>query len=304
LVSPYYWIDEALFVLRNVDKQIDDLKGILLPTGKGDRTQCETDLDLGWPVDSMIEGMAEGMVTANAHLGRAQSDFGGVEEEFGAVCDDVVTCGFHVQWKDGGMTMWRVAGASCHYVMLHYLEEFLKVILDRLELHTTPPPTGERATRLCGWFSTEAVIRAYEALGAEMEQALEGIPRLDLDGLADIRIRAQQELFRAWKRRFPEVDATYETFDADPNTVSEHEARSRELGQGGKRTAYQRDHLWLTWSEEEGFTPAKIRDRWNGMTKKEREEASPRLPGKIGGGEPGRDVVKKALKRAQGEKTE
>jgi hypothetical protein len=54
-----------------------------------------------------------------------------------------------------------------------------------------------------------------------------------------------------------------------------------------RRPAYERDHLWLRWKDEEGMTPAKIRDRWN--TTNPRARVS-------------REVVTEGLKKASLEK--
>jgi hypothetical protein len=57
-----------------------------------------------------------------------------------------------------------------------------------------------------------------------------------------------------------------------------------------RREYYERRQLWLRWQEEEGLTPANIRDRWNKGKKP------------ISRGNGGVDVVKKALRKARLEK--
>ena len=59
-----------------------------------------------------------------------------------------------------------------------------------------------------------------------------------------------------------------------------------------KRRCYHRDHIWLRWAEDEGMTPAPIRDRWN------REHPTD----KIGPKDSGREVVKKGLDKARAER--
>ena len=71
-----------------------------------------------------------------------------------------------------------------------------------------------------------------------------------------------------------------------------------------KRPAYERDQLWLRWSEKEGMAPAAIRDRWNGMSDEERQTVSPRKWQRIesvGGLEGQRDLIEKGLRRAKTE---
>ena len=70
-----------------------------------------------------------------------------------------------------------------------------------------------------------------------------------------------------------------------------------------ERPTYLRNHAWLGWAESEDLGPARIRDRWNNMTQEERSGICPRAPGRIGKGEPGRDVVKKGLANARQEKS-
>jgi hypothetical protein len=60
------------------------------------------------------------------------------------------------------------------------------------------------------------------------------------------------------------------------------------------RPCYDRDHLWLRWSEE-GMRPAAIRNRWN-------KEYAQYGGEKIGTGRPGYGVVKQGLMRACKEK--
>lgn len=71
-----------------------------------------------------------------------------------------------------------------------------------------------------------------------------------------------------------------------------------------RRPAYERDHLWLDWNINEGLKPAPIRDRWDGMSDESRKAACRQAWEKIGDGgkEAGRDVVKKALKKAEEER--
>jgi len=70
-----------------------------------------------------------------------------------------------------------------------------------------------------------------------------------------------------------------------------------------KRPAYERDHLWLKWNKEEGLTPARIRDRWNGMSDDERRAASPRKWSRVesDSAEGQRDLIEKALRTARSE---
>ena len=98
------------------------------------------------------------------------------------------------------------------------------------------------------------------------------------------------EYFRAARH----VAKLQETLESDESTIEQEET--------GKRPAFDRDHLWLKWNEEEGLKPAAIRDRWNGMTDAERKGITVTTWQKIGAGNSGRAVVYDALKRAKREK--
>lgn len=68
-----------------------------------------------------------------------------------------------------------------------------------------------------------------------------------------------------------------------------------------RRPCFKRDQLWLTWKQEEGLTPAKIRDRWNGMSGEQRRAIAFSCCNDVGDGKNGRDVVKKGLAAAGAE---
>ena len=78
-------------------------------------------------------------------------------------------------------------------------------------------------------------------------------------------------------------------------------AQNASENENQKRPAYIRDHTWLSWSLKDGSTPAKIRDRWNQLSDTERQKICPTAYYKIGKGNSGREVVKKALERAKTE---
>ncbi len=70
------------------------------------------------------------------------------------------------------------------------------------------------------------------------------------------------------------------------------------------RPAYMRDHLWRDWKMDDDLGPAAIRDRWDSMSDDDRKACCPKCWEKIGEGskDAGRDVVKKALKKAEQER--
>lgn len=66
------------------------------------------------------------------------------------------------------------------------------------------------------------------------------------------------------------------------------------------RRALIRDHLFLKWNDE-GETPAKIRDKWNGLPEAERRHICPSCWKTIEG-KAGREVVKQSLLKAKKER--
>ena len=112
--------------------------------------------------------------------------------------------------------------------------------------------------------------------------------------------RLEQELFRAWKEYYSD-GSSHETL----MTVAKQERETvlGALAGDDKRPSFDRDHFWRRWAIEEGYTPAKIRDRWNAMTDEERKTICATAWQKVGtrGKDRGREVVKKALQRAEKE---
>lgn len=68
-----------------------------------------------------------------------------------------------------------------------------------------------------------------------------------------------------------------------------------------KRPAYERDHLWLRWHEDDGLSELQIRDKWNNLDENERRVISPTKFQSIDGGNSGRSIVYNALVRARKE---
>ena len=65
-----------------------------------------------------------------------------------------------------------------------------------------------------------------------------------------------------------------------------------------KRPAYDRDHKWLRWHEDDGIGPTEIRDKWNALTEADRKAITAKKWQTINPGASGRVIVDTALKRA------
>lgn len=72
-----------------------------------------------------------------------------------------------------------------------------------------------------------------------------------------------------------------------------------------QRPCFTRDRTWLEWYDDQNgetyHSPANIRDKWNGMSQKERIRISINASNKIGEKRIGQEVVKKAIEKAQKE---
>jgi len=62
------------------------------------------------------------------------------------------------------------------------------------------------------------------------------MPMLGLDCVHDMKVQAEQELFRAWKRKYPRGSEGYERFGADADTVRQYEEAGK-----GRLTPAERD---------------------------------------------------------------
>lgn len=117
-------------------------------------------------------------------------------------------------------------------------------------------------------------------------------------------VQLQQELFRAWKRKYPDDGSTYETWRDDSGLFKTFDTlRERRR----RRPAYKRDHLWLKWQQEDGLTPAGIRDMWNAMTDDQRRAVCAGAWQRVestGGKEGERDIIKKGIQQATRERTQ
>ena len=112
-----------------------------------------------------------------------------------------------------------------------------------------------------------------------------------------------QELCRAADRRL----MTGRSHPGDEVPLSPEEVKQFQEEVSRRRPAYARDHLWFNWHKQDELGPAKIRDRWNGMSDEERRTACPRASWRIGGKDAkgkrsALAVVVTALKKARKER--
>lgn len=118
------------------------------------------------------------------------------------------------------------------------------------------------------------------------------------------------EKIRSLRRQYAQARASFDAFrvQTERALTRDREKAKREPAAAGsennvdqqpmKRPAYNRDRLWLQWSEEENAANGDIRDRWNSMADAAREAYKP-CHAKVGSGKPGWDIVRKGIKAAK-----
>ena len=239
------------------------------------------------PSSMDVEMFATDVESFLRHVHEGHKCLSTVEEDFGAVADGLAEYGGYVasSWHRLIVTMAcsKAAEIMAMFSSTTEMEEELQHvacfslfrIFDREAFLLVASDSGERAAEWLRPFGIELqknTVRLFSHL--------------------------EQEMFRAWKRKYPTCDSKCEALGDSreaQNLMALFTGRKKKKG----RPCYERDRLWLTWHESgERLTHAKIRDRWNGMLQHERNEASPSCSETIGSGGSGTDVVKKGLKQA------
>lgn len=264
-------------------------------------TSPEVDHSRGSDIPQRAADLAHEML---ALLDEKDEGLADVEEDFGAVADGVV------EFSDG-------LYVSVHSAVIRRTIEvtgdwFLSLVED--EKFVEYGLSAENSKILMKGCS---VADRADAVSAIMVDWLLYFPRLFVpwgvaqDEFERLTIHLRQELFRAWKHRCLGSSVPQKTM-AEAETPAALEKADQIIGAADeppRRPAYGRDHLWLKWREEEGLTPAKIRDRWNDMTDGQRKAICPKHWKKVvvdsGHGKRTKqselDTIKKGLKAAKGD---
>lgn len=230
-----------------------------------------------------------------------------VEELFGAVAAEPVQVG-HRTFPSAN---WAALFLAAFYAndldlairfgpRLLNLRELLSDIAKMSDKEKTRELTAREITRLVS--SRDFSFALMDHWFARLSQ-----PALSPDEIYRLEAPARQEFFRAWQRFFP-AGSKYKTL-ADVADEQRRWIANVFFGphSRGRRPAYKRDHQWLDWHEQDKLGPAKIRDRWDGLSDKERLDICPTACERVGGNDPktqksGRATVITALKKAQKER--
>jgi hypothetical protein len=212
-----------------------------------------------------------------------------VEEEFGAVADEIVILDYKYHVRDAKRERHiGTTAMSWHSAVVEVVRQKLDTALYMIGFFEGL--SSEVGEELFHTFTVEDLLTRCGENIRKLGTAILGIPPFLPSGTRD---RLKRELFRAWKRKYPDERMKYERLGDDANSLAAAFRRDR-------RPAYGRDHFFLSLKEESGLTPARIRDLWDSMTDEDRRTICPECWGQIGDAckNAGRDVVKKALKRA------
>ena len=179
---------------------------------------------------------------------------------------------------------------------LETLEERLESLLDR-------PLDDESRADLSQWWRAVRAIRSRAALICADGCAV-------LKSLSDRGIESWHVSFlkgrhigNAWAVDVKGAVAAIVQQLPDWQPTQRHAPTEPEDTTGGKRPAYNRDHLFLKWYEDEGEPTHRsysaIRDKWNRLSEAQRMAIAPNCHHSIPKGRSGTDRVKAAIRKAR-----
>lgn len=114
---------------------------------------------------------------------------------------------------------------------------------------------------------------------------------------ATVEPALKREAILAWKRKYPERDAEFETLSSDELARAEEEQKNlRENRPRRFRPTEARNALWAEWKAKGKLTDAKIRDKWNAMSDEERIAKCPSGSNRLPSGDAGAKQVKEAIR--------
>jgi hypothetical protein len=184
-----------------------------------------------------------------------------------------------------------------------------------------------RSFRLSANFSAEQIAELWTALAADGDvvefldqlqtRLADLMPPLSEEGSHEADMRRPQFSFmwvwpsiekgleqlrsRAASLQVQPIKPAASESDDPTESTSAGDSDSRK-----NRPAYGRDHEWLKWYEDSDaptfHKPAKIRDKWNGLSNNERITICKECSAKIDDAEGGIDSVKKGIRKARAER--
>lgn len=183
----------------------------------------------------------------------------------------------------------------------------LEPITPYVYLGDHPVEVAVHAVRAAHWLSYAA--QAYEAIGDQLQVLwTKQVPQAgEPDPLYRFLVRGDVDSFSEAVLFFGQASKELRKSAALPKEPQPESGepgdRSTQRDEDGKRPAYERDHLFLEWYEAETektyHSHAKIRDKWNEMSKEERREIAPKAGGTVS-----RAVVITGIKKARSERND
>ena len=177
-------------------------------------------------------------------------------------------------------------------------------------LSSDPEDFGELCDELDlddGWHPLYWLVPRVEYWGHGNDCARQAVYEMLSDNTLQCEVHhASSDLFGAWEDFCFEARAfgEYSSFFLPMVKTTADSEQTRVFCLHGNRPTGARDHLWLSWREEDGQKAPEICKRWNQMSEAEREQVSPDACDKITERDPKYSTVKQGLKNAREEKTE
>lgn len=196
------------------------------------------------------------------------------------------------------IVVWNgIAAPSAHHVAVRFLQRFFSVVNQASsgnELKTGYAFEFNSFTLL----NQARILENLESVRDRLKQSFVEVTSLEFDIL---RARLQVELAVLQKAG----EALQASFRLTQMMRAGAENETLEIA---RRPAYRRDHLWLDWYLKEKMGFAKIRDRWNAMSDRERQAACLQKWERVGGGtsqgkKAGYAIVKAAVAKARKERS-
>lgn len=196
----------------------------------------------------------------------------------------------------------------CPALNIEPFEGKSKPVSDRITpfvyLGDDPVEDAVHAIQAAHWLSY--ATQAYEALGNRIQEiwtkqvprASEPDPLYRLLVCMDVDSFLEASVF--FRQASKELRKSADLPEGSPTVLVEPSVPRSQVEVDGKRPAYARDHLFLTWYEADGaetyHSQAKIRDKWNKMSLEEQRDIYPASQVPVT-----RAVVIQAVKKAQSE---
>ena len=214
LVVPHLDVTHALYMIDELLRAFHRLRWLDSIETKGEPQQV---FGLRFPSEkeSVPRNFARALVDLRDATVTAEATFSGVEEEFGAIADGNAQCQVHYAASENPTTVFQ---GSWHHAGLSYTKGVLNSMVKGLD-YVAGDISRIEWEHVFSWHRLEN-LTTEDVLGVLVEhqhyyckflreENLSSIESVQLDN------RLRQEMFRAWKRRFPDDSEPYETLSVD-----------------------------------------------------------------------------------------